>query len=100
MPTMNLRRGDDFVVAFKATFESADKDITGYAVAATLRYANCTPVDMTVNLTNELTGDGELVLDETQTADLQIGTHVLQMRVTSPSGRGSSSLPVTVEVRD
>ncbi len=100
MPTINLRKGDDLIVAFKCTFEGDGKDIAGYTIEATLRYANCTPVSMTVNVTAAATGDGELVLDETQTPNLQVGTHLLQMRVTSPSGRTSSGLPVPVEVRD
>lgn len=100
MAIIPLRRGDDFVVTARFTTDGDPQDMTGWTLEATLRYANCTPVELATEWTDEIGGVAAITLGDTDTPNLAIGEHELQVRAISPAGVRSSSRPVTVEVRD
>lgn len=102
MPTIPLRRGDD--LAYRATF--TDKatgdaaDLTGWGIAASLQFSNCTPIPLVVTETSPASGEVLIELAETETARLKLGEHALRVRLTNPAGVDVSAPSVIIELTD
>lgn len=100
MAIIYLRKGDDLEVSVTCTREGSPENMTGWTLEASMLYSNCAPVDLTVAWNNAAQGEAIATLDDESTMDLHVGEYELQVRAISPDGKKSSSLPVTVVVRD
>ena len=102
MPTVPLRRGDD--LALRATFadkaSGAAADLTGWGIVASLRFSNCTPVDLAASWSSPITGEALIELPDIETANLKLGEHVLRVRLTNPAGVDVSAPSVIIVVTD
>lgn len=102
IPRLLLRKGDDFQASVACTFENAAQDMSGWTLEAELAFSGpcAVPVALTVEWEQIATGLAIVSLPFEETADLDVGDHYLQIRATSPTGKKSSSKPITVTVRD
>lgn len=99
---LSLRKGDalQLRVEFTNLADGSTYPMTGWELAGTMRYANCTPIDLVASWTDESTGVGLVELDAAETADLTVGDYELRVRATSPAGKPTSSAPATIRVED
>lgn len=102
MPTLQLRRGDD--LAYRATFTdktSGDAaDLSGWDVAASLQFSNCTPIPLAASLSSPSSGEALIELPDTETTNLKLGEHTLRVRLTNPAGVDVSAPSVIIQVAD
>lgn len=95
---LTLRRGDTFVANAEFAVNNVAQNMTGWTLEATLQFANCTPVELTVSWVNQAGGVAQVRLSHEDTDELQIGDHELRVRAISPTGDRSSCNPVVVKV--
>lgn len=95
---LTLRRGDTFVANAEFAVNSVPQDMTGWTLQATMQFANCTPVDLTVSWVNQAGGVAQVRLPHEDTEKLEVGDHELRVRAISPTGDRSSCNPVLVKV--
>ena len=99
---LSLRKGDALQVRVEFTnmADGSEYPMTGWTLEGSMRYANCTPVELAASWTDEPTGVGLIELDATETANLTVGDYELRVRATSPGGKPTSSAPATIRVTD
>lgn len=97
-----LRKGDALQVRVEFTnlSDGSEYPMTGWALEGSMRYANCTPVELVASWVDEPTGVGMVELDAAETDNLTVGDYELRVRATSPGGKPTSSAPVTIRVTD
>lgn len=99
---LSLRKGDALQVRVEFTNQSDGEPypMTGWTLEGSIRYANCTPVELTATWTDEGQGVGLIELDADETTNLTVGDYELRVRATSPENKPTSSAPVTIRVTD
>lgn len=99
---LTLRKGDalQLRVEFTNLSDGSAYPMTGWTLEGSMRYANCTPIDLAASWTDEVTGVGLVELDAAETTDLTAGDYELRVRATSSAGKPTSSAPVTIRVED
>lgn len=100
MSIINLRRGDALVLRATFTEAGVQYDMSAWTLAASLKFSNCTPVDLDTEWVVGFVNIGRLRLSAEQTQGLELGEHELSVRVTSPDGDPISTTPVKIVVRD
>lgn len=100
MSVIDLRRGDALVLRATFTQGGADYSMSGWEIAASMKFSNCPAVDLTAAWVDGFTNVGRIRLDAEDTSGLQLGDYELNVRVTSPEGDPISTAPVTIRVRD
>ena len=99
---LSLRKGDALQVRVEFTnqVDGTPYPMTGWVLEGSIRYANCTPVDLTASWTDEGLGVGLVELNDEQTQSLVVGDYELRVRATSPEDKPTSSAPVTLRVTE
>ena len=101
MPIIHLRRGDDFEAEVDCTAEGQPKDMTGWLLEAVANMEICEQeVETTTDWIDQTMGLARISIAHEVTQSMPLGDYELQVRATSPSGKRSSSLPVTLRVRE
>lgn len=100
MSIINLRRGDALVLRVTFTQDGVQYDMSGWSLAASMKYSNCTPVDLETEWIVGFDNVGRLRLSAEETQGLELGEYELSVRATSPDGDPISTTPVKIVVRD
>lgn len=100
MAVLPLRRGDTFVVNAAFKVSNVAQDMTGWTLEASMQFSNCDAIALTPSWVSQAGGTAKFRLSHEETATLEIGEYLLQVRTINPSGDRSSCAPMTVRVRE
>lgn len=101
MPRLSLRRGDDFQARVTITDPAGDPvNLLTWTLEAEMKIGNCGRVELQAEWVDATQGIARVFLEDAETENLQIDDYELQVRAISPADVRTSSLPITVTVRE